>query len=78
VEKIEHILELARKLPADARRRLIEQLDELNRAEAGPPSAEREYGALLALSGTLHSECTDLSTNKYGHVAEALTEHKQT
>jgi hypothetical protein len=79
VEKLEHILELARRLPADARRRLIEQLDELDRAEAavarGPD--DRRYEALLALAGTVHSECTDLSTNKYDHIANALAEHKR-
>ena len=78
MEKLEHILELARRLPADARRRLIEQLDELDRSEAATARASdgQRYGALLALAGTVHSECTDLSTNKYQHIANALAEHK--
>ena len=79
MEKLDHILELARSLPADARRRLIERLDELDRSEAAIAGASdgQRYGSLLALAGSVHSECTDLSTNKYEHVADALAEHKR-
>jgi hypothetical protein len=38
---------------------------------SGPPS-RRPLAALRALSGTAHSDFTDISTDKYAHVAAAV------
>jgi len=68
--KLADVLEAARSLSRDERRRLVLELDAL----VGPedrdiPSRSEPLAALRALSGTAHSSYTDLSTNKYAHVA---------
>jgi hypothetical protein len=70
--KLADILEAARALSRDERRRLVLELDALVGPEDrdAPPSSE-PLAALRALSGTAHSSFTDLSTNKYTHVAAA-------
>jgi len=78
MEAIDQILELARKLEPDARRRLIERLDEMDRgcqATSADGDGSR-YSALLGLAGTVHSECSDLSTNKYEHIADTVARRK--
>jgi hypothetical protein len=37
-----------------------------------PPEAPNPYAALRALSGTAHSDFTDISTDKYAHKAYSL------
>jgi hypothetical protein len=73
MDKLAELLHAARTLSRDDRRRLIGELDALEREETPPaPAAEAEpLAALLAASGTVHAEFTDLSTNKYAHVAAA-------
>ena len=70
--KLADVLEAARSLSRDDRRRLIFELDALVGPEdrGGEPSSE-PLAALRALAGTAHSSFTDLSTNKYAHVAAA-------
>jgi hypothetical protein len=70
--KLADVLEAARTLSGAERRSLISELDALVGREDGDvqPSSE-PFAALRALSGTAHSSFTDLSTNKYAHVAAA-------
>lgn len=72
-DKLAELIDVARTLSREDRRRLMGELDALEREETPPPgSAETEpLAALLAASGTVHAEFTDLSTNKYAHVAAA-------
>ena len=67
------VLEAARALSREERRRLVLELDALVGQETQDlqPSPE-PLAALRALSGTVHSSFTDLSTNKYAHVAASL------
>jgi len=70
--KLADVLEAARSLSRDERRRLVFELDALvGQEERGGPSSAEPLAALRALSGTAHSSFTDLSTNKYAHAAAA-------
>jgi hypothetical protein len=41
------------------------------RTPGGKSARQGPYGMSLALAGTMHSDFTDVSTDKYKHVAEA-------
>lgn len=69
MDKLAHILDAARALSPEDRRRLIAELDLLDTSEAPAEETPKPYDALLALSGTVHSDFADLSSNKYPHVA---------
>lgn len=72
MDKIAELINAARQLSRDERRRLIGELDALDRREPSAAVPEREaFAALLAMSATVHSDFADLSTNKYSHVAAA-------
>lgn len=71
MNKLAELIDLARTLSCDDRRRLMGELDALEREEAPPPGSA--LAALLAASGTVHSEFSDVSTNKYAHVAPRAT-----
>ena len=72
MDKVAELMDAARSLSRDERRRLIGELDALEREEPSSPGVEPEpLAALLALAGTVHSTFTDLSTDKYVHVAAA-------
>ncbi|MBZ0274275.1 hypothetical protein K8I61_19725 [bacterium] len=70
----EEILEQIKQLPPDERRKIEEALTR-GLAEEGkkevPPSRPGRYKSLLDLAGKFHSDHTDISTNKYEHVAAA-------
>lgn len=72
MDKLIAILDAARTLSHDERRRLMVELDALEAGEHPdtPPSRE-PLAALRALSGSAHSDFTDISTDKYPHVAAA-------
>ena len=78
MQSIEKILELASKLGAEERQRLIDELGALHEANDDSSTEDNKgpYSALLALAGTFHSDHTDLSTNKYEHLAAGLSERK--
>jgi len=68
----EEILEQAKRLAPDERRRVAEELlAELDQGEAGKAqvSGAGPYAAWLAAAGRVGSDHTDLSTDKYKHVA---------
>jgi len=71
---VEKLLEQARRLSPGERRRLLARLERsLSREPARPRrrAAEGPYTRSLALAGTVHTSFSDVSSNKYGHVAEA-------
>lgn len=71
---VEKLLEQARRLSASERRRLLARLERsLSREPARPRrrAAEGPYRHSLALAGTVHTSFSDVSSNKYRHVAEA-------
>lgn len=73
MDKLAAILDTARTLSSDERRRLIIELDALDVVEhPGVPKSRKPLAALRALSGKAHSNSADISTNKYAHVAAAV------
>jgi hypothetical protein len=72
VNKLAELIDAARTLSPEERRRLIVELDALEVVEQvnGLPDSD-PLAALRALSGTVHSGFVDISTDKYAHVAAA-------
>lgn len=80
MDKVERIIEQVRRLPARDRHKLVAALKSLENGKrrAKPTkrptprkvSRERPYAALLDLAGTAHSDYTDVSSDKYKHLAE--------
>jgi hypothetical protein len=72
MDKLTAILDAARTLSHDERRRLMIELDALEAEEnPGVPTSREPLAALRALSGSAHSDFADISTDKYPHVATA-------
>jgi hypothetical protein len=72
MDKLTAILDAARTLSPDERRRLIVELDSLETVEhPGVLTSREPLAALRALSGSAHSDFADISTDKYKHVAAA-------
>jgi hypothetical protein len=72
MNKLTAILDAARTLSHDERHQLIIELDALEAEEHPSVSPSREpLAALRALSGSAHSSFSDISTDKYKHVAAA-------
>jgi len=72
MDKLAAILDVARTLSPDERHQLIVELDALEVLEhPGAPTSREPFAALRALSGSAHSDFTDISTDKYPHVAAA-------
>lgn len=69
--KLEEILDQARRLPEDQRRRLVADLQ----ADKGaPPSEARRQNAMkrwLTRAGTGHADVADISSRKNEYLAEA-------
>lgn len=74
---LEDIIDQARQLPSQDQRRLLEELEELLDQENIVEESlvpKTSYSRSLELAGTLHTEFTDVSTNKYHHLAEAYAD----
>jgi len=70
--KLEKLIEEARQLPASDRLRLVDEVERSVEGETDAGSlAPGSYGPLVALAGTAVSDFSDVSTDKYRHVAEA-------
>ncbi len=74
---IEDIIDQARQLPSPDQLRLLKELEELldqeNAVEESLVS-NKSYLRSLELAGTLHTEFTDVSADKYHHRAEAYAD----
>ena len=65
------ILKQARGLSTDERRRLVEEIEgDLGQESGDETSWLAAMDAFLALGGTGHSDYTDVSSDKYKHLAE--------
>jgi hypothetical protein len=72
MDRLAEIIDAASRLSPAERRRLVVELDALDQQQpADAPRESEPLAALRALSGAAHSDLTDLSTNKYAHVAAA-------
>lgn len=72
MRKADQILQDAKRLPPDERRRVAEELlEELDQGQAGGAASAGKgpYARWLAAAGSVRSQFKDLSTNKYEHVA---------
>jgi hypothetical protein len=69
----DEILEQARHLSPEERRRIAEELlDELDQAQAKDTQPDKgPYARWLDAAGSVRSDFIDLSTDKYQHVAAA-------
>jgi len=72
MDRLAEIIDAASRLSPAERRRLVAELDALDQQHpADAPLESEPLASLRALVGTAHSDFTDLSTNKYAHVADA-------
>lgn len=82
MDKVTELIDAARTLSRDERRRLISELDALDIGEEAasdtPTSAPTQcmadsdpLAALRSLSAVAHSDFSNISTDKYTHVAAA-------
>jgi hypothetical protein len=76
MRRLEHLLEEAKRLPYEDRRRLIEQLEALGTEEEETEGEEKvgRYSHTLGLAGTMHSDATDVSSDKYRHLADVYAD----
>ena len=71
---IEEFIEQARQMPRQDQRRLLKELEYLLDQESytnEPRIPEALYSRSLELAGTLSTNLTDVSADKYKHLAEA-------
>lgn len=76
---IEELLEHAKHLPPSDRRRLAERLlaDLDDSDEAASVDAKlKALDRFLELAGTAHSDFTDVSSDKYRHLADVYADEK--
>jgi hypothetical protein len=71
---VEAIIEQARQLLPQERRQLVEKLEQLLVEESEGQPFEGPYARSLALAGTASSDFTDVSADKYKHLAEAYAD----
>jgi hypothetical protein len=90
MSRVQKILLEARRLSRAERRKVLAALERELRNERRAPrvqshrtSATRKrgkggslYGSLLAIAGTVHSDFTDISSDKYKHVAAAALDER--
>jgi hypothetical protein len=76
MQTVEEILEQARRLSSQDRRRLVEELEGSLAGEPGveQPPLEGPYTRSLALAGTAHTDFMDVSADKYRHLAAAYAD----
>jgi len=68
---VEALIEQARRLPRADRQRVVEAVEDslVEDTTIAPGTAEGPYERSLALAGTMHTAFTDVSTDKYKHLA---------
>ncbi len=81
MRRVDEILEMAKALSMEQRKEL---LDELARSVTSPttwePTPEERRHALrrfLSMAGTAHSDFTDVSSDKYKHLAEIYADRHE-
>ena len=75
LDKVAELVAVAKTLSLAERRRLVVELDSLAAREAAQlPAGPSPLAALTSLAGTAHSDFDDLSTDKYAHVAAAVSD----
>lgn len=70
--KLEALIEEARQLPVPDRRRLVAEVERSLESDGAAATGSGSYAPLLSAAGKFPSDFTDVSTEKYRHVADAL------
>lgn len=82
MHSVHEIVEEAKLLPVPERRRLLHAIEDSlakdEEQEAVPVPPGGRYARLLALAGTMHSDHTDVSGDKYKHLAEIYADNHET
>jgi hypothetical protein len=73
---IAEIVEAARGLSDDERRRLAEALQHAGRPAPTDAQRREALSSWLGLAGTFHSDFADVSTEKYRHLADAYADER--
>ncbi len=76
MQTIGEILEAARRLSEAERRRLVEALQGNKREEPLDEQRREAMVRWLDLAGTFHAGFTDVSTEKYKHLADAYADER--
>ena len=79
MRSVDDILKRASQLPPEERRKLIDSLEEgLADEQAGSPEGAHSsaFERWLSLAGTGHSDFTDVSSDKYKHLAAVYADEK--
>lgn len=73
MQTIDEILDAARRLSDDERRQLVEALQGQRREEPIEGQRRQAISMWVGLAGTFHSDFTDVSTQKYRHLADVTS-----
>ena len=77
MRKVDDIIEQAKRLTPDERRRLVEALEEVDEpAEMEQSKRLAAFDRFLARGGKGHSDFRDVSRDKYKHLAEVYADKK--
>ena len=71
--KLEALIEEARQLPVSERRRLVAEVERSLESDGAALVGPGSYAPLLSATGKFPSDFTDVSTDKYRHLADALS-----
>ena len=78
--RVDEVLKEARRLTREDRRKLVSELEaELVVEESVPelPPGTGPYSKMLALVGTVHTDYTDVSSDKYKHLGEIYADNHE-
>jgi hypothetical protein len=70
--KVELLIQEARQLPAPDRIRLLVEVERSLESDKARGAGSGRYSALLLAAGTAPSDFSDVSTEKYRHLASAI------
>jgi len=70
MESADKLFELAKRLKLEELSKLVALLEDYLASVEGSPDRARSYAHTLALSGTAHSDWSDVSSQKGKHLAE--------
>lgn len=73
---VEELLEAARHLSDGDRRRLIKALQDDSREEPIEGQRREALSSWVELAGRFHSDVTDISTDKYRHLADVYADER--
>lgn len=76
MQTIDEILDAARRLSDDERRQLVEALQGQRREEPIEGQRGQAISIWVGSAGAFHSDFTDVSTQKYTHLADVYADER--